>query len=72
MPMVSKSQRRKLWATNPTLAREFEDKTPKGARLPERVRKAKPLGMMEHSEKPGTLGRRARLALAMRHMNRNR
>lgn len=37
MPMRSQAQRRKLWATNPALARRFENETPKGARLPERA-----------------------------------
>lgn len=39
MPMQSQAQRRKLWATNPKVAQEFEDKTPKGKKLPERVGK---------------------------------
>jgi hypothetical protein len=39
--MKSKSQRRKLWATDPKLAQEFEDKTPKGKKLPEHVKKKK-------------------------------
>lgn len=38
-PMQSQAQRRKLWATNPKVAQEFEDKTPKGKKLPERVGK---------------------------------
>lgn len=38
-PMESQAQRRKLWATNPKVAQEFEDKTPKGKKLPERVGK---------------------------------
>jgi len=33
-PMKSQKQRSYLWATNPELAREFEDKTPKGKKLP--------------------------------------
>lgn len=40
MPMKSKAQRRFLWATNPDVAREFEDETPKGIKLPEHVKKA--------------------------------
>jgi hypothetical protein len=35
--MQSKSQRRYLWAKHPKIAREFEDKTPEGAKLPEKV-----------------------------------
>lgn len=41
MPFVSEAQRRYLWATNPDVAREFADKTPKGEKLPERLRKEK-------------------------------
>src|SRR5215472_740523 len=40
MPMESKAQRRYLWATNPEVAQEFEDKTPKGKKLPEHKKKA--------------------------------
>ena len=40
MPMKSKAQRKFLWATNPEVAREFEDETPKGIKLPEHVKKA--------------------------------
>ena len=39
MPMKSKAQRRYLWATDPELAKEFESKTPKGKKLPEKARK---------------------------------
>lgn len=39
MPMKSKAQRRFLWANEPTVAAEFESKTPKGAKLPERKKK---------------------------------
>lgn len=41
MPFKSKAQRRKLFAANPKVAREFARKTPKGKKLPERVRKKK-------------------------------
>lgn len=41
MPMRSKAQRRYLWATAPDVAREFEDATPKGAKLPEKVKMKK-------------------------------
>jgi len=41
-PFKSEAQRRKLWATNPELAREFEDATPSGRKLPERVRREEP------------------------------
>lgn len=39
MPFVSKSQRRAIYAKNPKLAKEFEAKTPKGKKLPEKVKK---------------------------------
>jgi hypothetical protein len=41
MPFKSQSQRRKLFATNPELAKEFAAKTPKGKKLPEKVAKKK-------------------------------
>ncbi len=41
MPMRSKAQRRALWSKDPKVAREFEDATPKGKKLPERVRKTR-------------------------------
>ena len=37
MPFVSAAQRRALWAKDPRVAREFEDATPKGKKLPERL-----------------------------------
>ena len=43
MPMKSESQRKALWAKDPKVAQEFEDKTPKGKKLPEHVKpKAEP------------------------------
>lgn len=39
MPFVSQAQRGYLYAHDPKVAREFEAKTPKGAKLPEHVRK---------------------------------
>lgn len=39
MPLESQAQRRYLWATDPELAKKFEDDTPKGAKLPKRKRK---------------------------------
>ena len=36
MPMLSEDQRRFLHAKHPKIAREFEAKTPKGARLPKK------------------------------------
>jgi hypothetical protein len=36
--MKSQAQRRYLWANDPKTAREFEAKTPKGKKLPPRVK----------------------------------
>jgi hypothetical protein len=41
MPLKSKAQERFLWSTNPKLAKKFEDHTPKGTKLPEKVKKKK-------------------------------
>lgn len=41
MPFKSQAQRRKLYATNPKVAAEFEAKTPKGKKLPEKVKSKK-------------------------------
>lgn len=54
MPFRSQAQRKKLWATNPELARKFERETPKDARLPERVN--------ERSARKEALRRKARRA----------
>lgn len=39
MPFKSKAQARKLFATNPTVAKEFAAKTPDIKKLPEKVKK---------------------------------
>ena len=39
MPFKSQAQRRALYAKDPKLAAEFESKTPKGKKLPEKVKK---------------------------------
>lgn len=45
MPMKSKAQRAFLHANKPGLAKEFESKTKKGAKLPEKVgQRKKPSG----------------------------
>jgi hypothetical protein len=41
MPMRSKKMRAYLWAKHPKIARRFENETPKGKKLPTRVRKRK-------------------------------
>jgi hypothetical protein len=40
-PMKSTKQRAYLHANKPELAKEFEKKTPKGAKLPKQVKKRK-------------------------------
>ena len=39
MPMKSKAQRRYLHAKHPEIAKEFESKTPKGKKLPNKAKK---------------------------------
>jgi len=41
MPIKSKAQRRFLWATNPEMAKKWEKETPKGKKLPNKVKKKK-------------------------------
>ena len=41
MPFKSKAQRAYLFANEPTVAKEFAAHTPKGAKLPARVKKKK-------------------------------
>ena len=41
MPFKSKAQRAYLFAKEPEVAKEFAAKTPKGAKLPARVKKGK-------------------------------
>jgi len=41
MPLKSQAQRRYLWAKHPKVAREFEKKTSKGKKLPEKVKARK-------------------------------
>lgn len=38
MPFKSKAQRRYLYANEPEVAKEFEAHTPKGKKLPEKVK----------------------------------
>lgn len=44
MPFRSNAQRRYLFAKHPEVAREFADATPKGKKLPEKVKRAFDLG----------------------------
>lgn len=39
MPFKSQAQRAMMYAKMPKLAKEFESKTPKGAKLPKKVKK---------------------------------
>jgi len=41
MPFKSKKQRKYLFAKKPTIAKEFASKTPKGKKLPKKVKKKK-------------------------------
>ena len=41
MPFKSEAQRGYLWANEPEVAREFESMTPKGKKLPKKVKKKK-------------------------------
>lgn len=41
MPYKSEAQRRFMHAKKPKLAKEFDAKTPKGKKLPEKVKKKK-------------------------------
>lgn len=38
MPFKSEAQRRLMWAKDPKMAKEWEAKTPKGKKLPEKVK----------------------------------
>ena len=39
MPFKSKAQRRYLYSQHPEIAEEFEEHTPKGKKLPEKVKR---------------------------------
>lgn len=41
MPFKSQKQRAYMYANEPKLAKEFEAKTPKGKKLPKKVKKGK-------------------------------
>lgn len=47
MPFKSIAQRGFLYANHPEVAAEFQAATPKGAKLPERVGRAKPRGSVK-------------------------
>lgn len=47
MPFKSQAQRGFMYANHPEIAKEFEEKTPKGKKLPEHVAKKKK-GKKEH------------------------
>ena len=39
MPFKSQSQRKFMYSQHPEMAKEWEDKTPKGKKLPKKVKK---------------------------------
>jgi hypothetical protein len=39
MPFVSEQQRKWMWAVKPKMAKKWEAHTPKGAKLPRKVKK---------------------------------
>lgn len=41
MPFKSEAQRKYLYANNPKVAKEFQEKTPKGKKLPKKVKRKK-------------------------------
>lgn len=41
MPFKSQAQRKWMYANDPKMAAEWEEKTPKGKRLPKKVKKKK-------------------------------
>lgn len=41
MPFKSKAQKGYLYANKPSVAKEFQSKTPKGTKLPKKVKKGK-------------------------------
>ena len=41
MPFKSEAQRKFMYAKHPKMAKEWEDKTPKGKKLPAKVKKKK-------------------------------
>lgn len=41
MPFKSEAQRKFMYAKNPKMAKEWEEKTPKGKKLPKKVKKKK-------------------------------
>lgn len=48
MPFKSKAQRRFMYSQHPELAKEFEEATPKGAKLPEHVKKGGSVNKTSH------------------------
>ena len=44
MPFKSQAQRRWMYKNKPNMAKEWESETPKGKRLPKRVKKKKKKG----------------------------
>jgi hypothetical protein len=42
VPFKSKAQRRWMYANDPAMAKRWQSETPKGAKLPNKVKKKKP------------------------------
>ena len=56
MPFKSESQRKALWAKDPELAKKFEKETPKGKKIPEKVKKLSGCNKPEKKVKMSTSG----------------
>ena len=57
MPFASEAQRKFMYAKHPGIAKEFQEKTPKNANLPEHVAKKKALKKV--GKKHGTDSKRS-------------
>lgn len=66
MPMRSEAQRKYLWAKHPEVAREFEDATPKGKKLPQHVKESHDLGVFAALQVFKLAGEELRLQLPIR------
>ena len=53
MPFASKAQRRWMYANEPRMARRWEEHTPKGSKLPDKVKKAYIQGFLNRAEQYG-------------------
>ena len=53
MPFKSKAQRRWMYANEPEMAERWEEHTPKGSKLPEKVKEAYIQGFLDRAEQYG-------------------